>query len=443
MANTQRHKYAVSSLMDTAYWSSKHCTLNLSDYLFKIDLLPIELGSFDVVIGMDWLSNHNAVIVCGEKIVRLPYNNKTLIVEGDRVHGAAPVARAPYRLAPSEMKEKKDGSFRMCNDYLFMDLMNRVCKLYLNKFVIVLIDDILIYSKNKEEHGEHLRIILELLKKEQLYAKVSKCDFWLEFVQFFSHVIDSKGVHVDPAKIEAIKNWVALITPTEANVAADVLSQKERVKPLRVRALVMTVHTNQPEQVINTEAESMKEKNVKAENLGRMIKQIFVTHPNITQCFAKRIWLPRSGGLRDLIMHEWHKSKYSIHPGSDEMYHKLKQLYWWPDIKAEIATYASKCLTCAEPTHGSRNDLRNNGEDSANQEPFVSCSCSIESYADVRRRPLEFNVGDRVMLKVSPWKDHLSDESLIIPLDEIQLDDKLHFIEEIVEIMDREVMQLK
>ncbi|GJX34284.1 putative reverse transcriptase domain-containing protein [Tanacetum coccineum] len=98
---------------------------------------------------------------------------------------------------------------------VFMDLMNRVCKPYLDKFVIVFIDDILIYSKNKEEHGEHLKTILNLLRSEKLYAKFSKCDFWLDSVQFLGHVIDSNGVHVDPAKIEAIKNWAAPTTPTE------------------------------------------------------------------------------------------------------------------------------------------------------------------------------------------------------------------------------------
>nr|GFB91802.1 retrotransposon protein, putative, Ty3-gypsy subclass [Tanacetum cinerariifolium] len=172
------------------------------------------------------------------------------------IPSAAPVARAPYRLAPSKLKEfsdqlkelfekgfirpssppwgasvlfvkKKNRSFCMCIDYqelneltvknrafgltnapaVFMDLMNRVCKPYMDKFVIVFIDDILIYSKNKEDHEEYLKIILELLKNEKLYAKFLKCDFWLKFVQFLGHVVDSNGVHVDPAKKNKKYEW--------------------------------------------------------------------------------------------------------------------------------------------------------------------------------------------------------------------------------------------
>ncbi|GJX40350.1 hypothetical protein Tco_0255340 [Tanacetum coccineum] len=562
---------------------------------------------------------------------------------------------------------------------VFMDLMNRVCKLYLDKFVIVFIDDILIYSKNKKEHREHLKIILELLKKKQLYAKFTKFDFWLDSVQFLDHVIDNKGVNVDLAKIEVIKNWASPTTPTEvrqflglagyyrrfiesfslifkpltkltqkdkkyewgkeeeeafqtlkqklcsvpilalpkgtedfvvycdaslkgfgvvlmqrekiiayasrklkvheenytthdlelgvivlllgkANVVADALSRKERIKPLRVRALVMIVHNNIPKQILEAQKEAMKRKNVRAKKVGKS-----------------------------------HNSKYSIYLGSDKMYQDLKQLYWWPDMKADIATYVSKCLTCAkvkaehqrlsglvqkpetpvwkwekitmdfvsellrtpgwydsiwrslQKALGTNLDMstayhpQTDGQsertiqmledmlrvsvinfgsswdghlslsevgDSQLTGPelirettkkivqiknrLLTARSRQKSYADRRSKPLEFEVGDMVLLKVSPWKGvirfgkrgnlgpryigpfkilarvglvaytlelleelkgihntfHVSnlkkclaDENLIISLDEIKLDDKLHFIKESVEIVDREVEQ--
>nr|GFC03088.1 putative reverse transcriptase domain-containing protein [Tanacetum cinerariifolium] len=98
---------------------------------------------------------------------------------------------------------------------VFMDLMNRVRKPYLDKFVIVCIDDILIYSKEKKGHEEHLKAILESLKKEELYAKFSKCEFWIPKVQFLGHVIDSQGIHEDPAKIESVKDWASPKSPIE------------------------------------------------------------------------------------------------------------------------------------------------------------------------------------------------------------------------------------
>ncbi|GJW70981.1 putative reverse transcriptase domain-containing protein [Tanacetum coccineum] len=616
------------------------CTLNFLNHPFNIDLMPVELGSFDVIIGMDWLRRCHAVIVCDEKLVRIPYGNETLIFHGnksndgresrltiiscskaqeymakgcqiflaqisakkeedksegkqlkdvpivrdfpevfpedlsglpparpvefqiDLIPGAAPVARAPYRLAPSEMKElseqlqelsdkgfirpsslpwgapvlfvkKKDGSFRMCINYrelnkltvknryplsriddlfdqlqgssiyskidlrsgyhqlrvreqyipktafrtryghyefqvmpfrlinapaVFIDLMNRVCKPYLDKFIIVFIDDIFIYSKDKKEHKEHLKAILDLLKKEKLYAKFSKCEFWIPNVQFLGHVIDSRGIHVDPAKIESIKNWASPKTPTEIrqflglagyyrsapilalpegsedfvvycdashkglgvilmqrekviayasrklkiheknytthdlelgsvvfalkiwrhylygtkctvftdhkslqhildqkelnmrqrrwlellsdydcniryhpgkeNIVADALSRKEWVEPLRVRALVMTIGLDLPKRILEAQIEALKPENLENEDVGGMIRKDI----------PKEKLEPRAAGTLCL----------NDRSCSEKMYQDMKKLYWWPKMKADIATYVSKCLTCAK-----------------------------------------------------------------------------------------------
>ncbi|GJS46795.1 putative reverse transcriptase domain-containing protein [Tanacetum coccineum] len=295
----------------------KGCKLEIEGHVFDIDMIPFGHGSFDVIIGMDWLSNYKVEIICHEKVVRIPLSDGKIVMVRDfpevfpddlsglpplreiefridLIPGVVPIAKSPYRLAPSELEElsgqlkelqdkgfirpssspwgapilfvmKKDGSFRMCIDYkelnkltvkncyllpriddlfdllqgsqffskidlrsgyhqlrvheddipktafrtryghfeftvmpfgltnapaVFMDLMNRVCRPYLDKFVIVFIDDILIYSKTQEEHVEHLRLVLELLKKEKLYAKFSKCELWLREVQFLEHVIN-------------------------------------------------------------------------------------------------------------------------------------------------------------------------------------------------------------------------------------------------------------
>ncbi|GJV71033.1 putative reverse transcriptase domain-containing protein [Tanacetum coccineum] len=733
--------------------------------------MPIELGSFEAIIGMDWLAKYQAIIVCAEKIVRIPWGNETLIVhvefQIDLIPGAAPVARAPYRLAPSEMKElseqlkelfdkgfirpssspwgapvlfvkKKDGSFWMCIDYwelnkltvnnryplpridalfdqlqgssvyskidlrssyhqlrvreedipktafktryghykfqvmpfgltnapaVFMNLMNRVCKPYLDKFVIVFIDDILIYSKNKQEHEEHLKLILKLLKKEEF-----------------------QGIHVDPVKIESIKDWASPKTPTETrqflglvgapildlpkgsedfiaycdasikglgamlmqrekviayalcqlkiheknytthdlelravvftlkiwryymygtkctvftdhkslqhilnqkelnmrqrrwlelisdydceiryhpgkeNIVADALSKKERRKPLRVRALVMTIGLDLPKQILNAQTEARKPENIKNEDVGGMLlenskdpekfrMEKLEPREDGTLCFNGRSWLPCYGDLRTVIMHESHKSKYSIHPGSDKMYQDMKKLYWWPNMKANIATYVSKCLTCAKVKAEHQRpsgllvqpDIPQWKWDNITMDFVTKLPKSSQGYdtiwvivdrltksaifvpmretdpmeklarmylkemvtrhgilaKELRRfkaLPMEFQVGDNVMLKVSPWKGvvrfskrgklnpryvepfkvlekvgsvayklelpeelsrvhntfHVSnlkkcyaDEPLAVLLDGLHFDDKLQFVEEPVKIMDHEVKQLR
>nr|GEZ39867.1 hypothetical protein [Tanacetum cinerariifolium] len=272
------------------------CTLNFLNHPFNIDLMPVEMGSFYVIIGAKDKSKEKRLNdvpivqdfpeVFLEDLPGIP-PTRQLEFQIDLILGAASVARAPYRLAPSEMKEL---SFQMCIDYqelnkltvknhyplpriddlfdqlqgssvyskidlrsgyhqlrvreedipktafrtrykhyefqvmpfgltnalaVFMDLMNRVCRPYLDKFVIVFIDDILIYSKSKQEHEEHLKLILKLLKKEKLYAKFSKCEFWIPKVQFLGHVIDNHGIQVYPAKIESIKDWASPKTAME------------------------------------------------------------------------------------------------------------------------------------------------------------------------------------------------------------------------------------
>ncbi|GJX45044.1 reverse transcriptase domain-containing protein [Tanacetum coccineum] len=205
------------------------CTLNLQNHLFKIDLLPIELGSRNGLDGRTVRREDVPVVkdfpeVFPEDLPGLP-PTRQVEFHIKLIPGAAPVTRAPYRLAPTEMKElaeqlkelsDKVMPFGLTNaSAVFMDLMNSVCKPYLDKFVIVFIDDILIYSRNEKEHEEHLKTILELLKKEELYAKFSKCKFWINTIKFLGHVIDSSGIHVDPTKIEAVKNWASPTTPLE------------------------------------------------------------------------------------------------------------------------------------------------------------------------------------------------------------------------------------
>ncbi|GJZ02053.1 putative reverse transcriptase domain-containing protein [Tanacetum coccineum] len=384
------------------------CTLILLNQPFETGLMPIKLGNFDVVLGMDWLSKYHARIICDEKVVHIPIDDETLIIRAQVMEKKSdkkrlediPLVREFPEVFPEDLPglplvhqelsdqlqeladqgfilpstspwgapvlfvKKKDGYSRMCSSVyskidlrsgyhqlrvraedipknafrtryghyefqvmpfgltnapaVFIDLMNRVCKPYLDKFMIVFIDDILIYSRNKEKHADHLRIILELLKKEKLYAKFSKCDFWISIVQFLGHVIDSQGNHVDPAKIEAVKNWASSTTPTEVRQflgLADALSRKERIKPLRDRSLVMTLYSKLPSQVLKAQTEAIKEENIKAENL-RGMEKAFEVRPDGTQC-------------------------------SDKMYHDLKKLYWWPNMKAIITECVGKCLICS------------------------------------------------------------------------------------------------
>ncbi|GKE25977.1 putative reverse transcriptase domain-containing protein [Tanacetum coccineum] len=152
------------------------------------------------------------------------------------------------------------------------------------------------------------------------------------------------------------RRWLELLSdydceiryhPRKANVVTDALSQKERIKPLRVRALAMTIGLNLPKKILNAQGEARKEENHGTKDLHGMINKL-EHRANITLCLNNKSWVLCFGDLRALIMHESHKSKYSIHHGSDKMYQDLNKLCWWPNMKAEITTYVSKYLTCAK-----------------------------------------------------------------------------------------------
>nr|GEV42968.1 transposon Ty3-I Gag-Pol polyprotein [Tanacetum cinerariifolium] len=211
----------------------------------------------------------------------------------------------------------------------------------------------LIYSKDEKEHEEHLKAILELLKEEKLYAKFSKCEFWIPKVQFLSHVIDSRGIHVDPTKIESIKDWASPKTPTEIRQFLG-LAGYYRSAP------ILTLPEGSKDFVVYYDAlhkesqiEALKPENLKKEDVGGIIrtdipKERLEPRADGTLCLNGRSWLPCYDDLRSVIMHESHKSKYFIHPGSKKMYQDMKKLYCCPNMKADIATYVSKCLTYAK-----------------------------------------------------------------------------------------------
>nr|GEW94839.1 putative reverse transcriptase domain-containing protein [Tanacetum cinerariifolium] len=567
--------------------------------LLNVKLSIVKHGYvIEVADGMDWLSKHKAEIVCHEKVVMIPLANgeglppqRQVEFRIDLVPRATPVAKSTYRVVPSEMQElskqlqelQDKGFIRPTHSLLtnalavFMNLMNRVCKPYLDKFVIVFIDDILIYLKSKEEHEAHLKLVLELLKKEnkieavknwklpktlsEIRSFLGSAGFGCVLMQrYVSRQLKIHEKNYTAHDLElgvlvfALKIWRHYLYGTKSIIYTDhkslqhIFDRKEL--NMRQRRWIelfsdydyeIRYHPGKANVVAN--ALTSKIQNAPAEMLCGMDQQMEKKEDGGLY-FMARIWLLLVGDTRTVIMNEAYFIRYSIHLGANKMYCDLRDMYWWPGIKKYIATHVSKYLTCSKvkAKHQRPSDiaegLRNifgyeyslsslNGwinwdthvslaEFSCNNSYHSSMRYALfealygrrcrspvlwteigerwlirpefvqettdkvvlikerlkvardrqKSYVDNRRKPLEFEVGDQVLLKVSPWnayrlrlpqklsgvhdtlhvsnlKKCLADKNLHVPLGEVKIDKTLHFVKEHVEIIDRKVKKLK
>ncbi|GJR17233.1 putative reverse transcriptase domain-containing protein [Tanacetum coccineum] len=445
----------------------KGCKLEIEGHVFDIDLIPFGHESFDVII------DEKAIF-----LMRIKKQEEIVVVREfpKLIPGATPVAKFPFRLAPYELeelsgqiKELQDKDLRFGYHQLrvheddipktafrtryghfelmpfgltnapaiFMDLMNRVCRSYLDKFVIVFIDDILIYSKTQEEHVEHLRLVLELLKKEKLYAKFSKCEFWLREMQFIGHVINGNKIHVDPSNIEAVKNWKAPRTLMEVRSFLGLAGYYCRfIENFSKIAKSLTILTQKSKTFEWGEEQELAFQTLKDKLCNAPVLALpdgpkdFVVYCDASGIGLGCVLIKR--GIRDSFRHE-----YSLSP-SDRCYHSSVRCALF------VALYGRKCRSpfmWAEVGEG----VVHFGKKGKLAPRFVGLFEIIKKVGLVAYRldlHEELN-GVHDTFHVSNLKKCLADPMLKVPLDEIRVDAKLNFMKEPVEIFEREFKKLK
>ncbi|XP_071699932.1 uncharacterized protein [Rutidosis leptorrhynchoides] len=293
-----------------------------------------------------------------------------------------------------------------------------------------------VYSKTESEHAEHLRQVLELLKREQLYAKFSKCEFWLrvghiiyaevltlpegsdDFIVYCNASLSGLGyelmqrdrviVYASRQLKPSEKNYpthdlemaAVLYHPGKVNVVADALSRKKSAD--NVKFMRIEIVSDLVDRLNITQLEALQDEHLKYELMVKRKAELMKDSRGL-KTYRERVWVSLLRRLRDLILNVAHKSRLFVHPGSTKMYHDLKVLYWWPTMKADIEQYVEQCHNCAQFA-GPKIVQQTAEKVAIAREKLKVVRDRQKMYADPCRRPVMFTVGERVYLKVSSWK---------------------------------------